>query len=99
MPLYVRAGAIVPLDPVRQYRAVCERANGLQIHTGADGEFLLYDDDGRSLGCETARMRNCMDSVRWDDSARKLTIEPDKRMKKWPGTAQVLSQARQLAAT
>jgi alpha-D-xyloside xylohydrolase len=58
----------------------------LQIYTGANGEFVLYDDDGKSLGyrdgsdAETLWIR-----FRWDDSSRKLTIEPDKRMKKWPG--------------
>ena len=87
LPLYVRAGAIVPLDPVRQYTS--QSVNGptsLRIHPGADGEFTLYDDDGQSLG-----YRNGSDDktvwirFRWDDSARKLTIEPDLRMKKWPG--------------
>ena len=87
MPLYVRAGAIVPLDPVRQYTG--QTVNGptsLQIFSGADGEFVLYDDDGHSLG-----YRNGSDAktvwirFRWDDSSRKLTIEPDKRAKQWPG--------------
>jgi alpha-glucosidase/alpha-D-xyloside xylohydrolase len=93
MPLYVRAGAIVPLDPVRQYTG--QSVNGptaLQIHTGADGEFLLYDDDGQSLGYrDGADAKTVWIRFRWDDSARKLTIEPDKRMKKWPGGARKLS--------
>jgi len=87
MPIYVRAGSIIPLDPVRQYTAqpVTEPTT-LQIYPGASGEFTLYDDDGQSLG-----YRNGSDAktiwihFRWDDNARKLTIEPDKRLKNWPG--------------
>jgi len=87
MPIYVRAGAIIPVDPVRQY--VSEPVAGpttLKIFPGADGEFTLYDDDG-----ETPRYLNGTDDktvwihFRWNDSRRRLTIEPDARMKKWPG--------------
>jgi alpha-glucosidase/alpha-D-xyloside xylohydrolase len=49
-PLYVRAGAVIPMDPVRQYTA--EKVDGpteLRVFPGADGNFLLYDDDGASF--------------------------------------------------
>jgi len=49
MPLFVRAGAIVPMGPVQQY--VDEQPNAtitLAVYTGANGNFALYDDDGRS---------------------------------------------------
>jgi alpha-glucosidase/alpha-D-xyloside xylohydrolase len=93
MPIYVRAGAVVPLDPVRQYtsQAVTEPTT-LRVHPGADGAFTLYDDDGESLG-----YRNGSDAktvwvrFRWDDAARRLTLEPDARMKKWPGGVRLYS--------
>ena len=49
MPIYVRAGAIIPFDPVRQYTAqpVTEPTT-LRVYTGADGEYTLYEDDGIS---------------------------------------------------
>lgn len=89
LPLYVRTGAIIPLDPVRQFtsQSVSE-ATTLRIHAGANGEFTLYDDDGQSLA-----YRDSNDSkatwirFRWDESSRALTIEPDKRMRKWSGGA------------
>jgi alpha-glucosidase/alpha-D-xyloside xylohydrolase len=93
MPIYVRSGAIIPLDPVRQF--VDEPASEpttLNIYPGADGEFTLYDDDGSSL-----EYRNGSDAktvwihFRWNDSARKLTIEPDARMKKRRGAPRVFS--------
>ncbi len=87
MPIYVRAGAIIPFDPVRQY--MTQPVDGptvLKIFPGANGEFTLYDDDG-----ESPRYLNGSDTntvwihFRWNDATRRLTIEPDSRMKKWPG--------------
>lgn len=47
IPLFVRAGAIIPTSPVMQYvdedpDAPCE----VRIYGGADGEFVLYNDSG-----------------------------------------------------
>jgi alpha-glucosidase (family GH31 glycosyl hydrolase) len=50
MPLYVRAGSILPLGPVKQYAD--EKVDGplsISIYPGADASFLLYEDDGRSF--------------------------------------------------
>ena len=75
MPIYVRAGAIVPVDPVRQYTAedVTEPTT-LRIYTGADGRFTLYDDDGISQ----AYLKGSGSWIRltWNDRAQRLTIEP-----------------------
>jgi len=49
MPIYVRAGAIIPFDPVRQYTS--QRADDpttRRVYGGADGEYTLYEDDGTS---------------------------------------------------
>jgi alpha-glucosidase/alpha-D-xyloside xylohydrolase len=49
-PLYVRAGAIIPMDPVRQYTSQkVDGATDLQVYPGANGSFLLYDDDGATF--------------------------------------------------
>ncbi|WP_443750312.1 TIM-barrel domain-containing protein [Asticcacaulis solisilvae] len=51
IPLFVRAGAIVPMGPVTQY--VDEKPDApltLTVYTGADGTFSLYEDDGVSNG-------------------------------------------------
>ena len=57
MPLHVRAGAILPLGPVRQY--VDEPVDGpltLVVYPGADGAFTLYEDDGRDVRLPPRRM-------------------------------------------
>ena len=45
---------------------------------------MLYDDDGQSLGYRDASdPRLILINFAWDDSARRLTLEPG--VKKWPG--------------
>lgn len=87
MPIYVRAGAIIPFDPVRQYMS--EQVDGptsLKIFPGADGEFTLYDDDGESPAyLKGTDSKTVWIRCRWNNATRRLTVEPDKRMKKWPG--------------
>jgi alpha-glucosidase/alpha-D-xyloside xylohydrolase len=93
MPIYVRAGAIIPLDPARQYTAqpVAEPTT-LRVYPGADGTFTLYDDDGQSLGYrDGSDAKTVWIRFRWDDAARRLTVEPEERMKKWPGGARVFT--------
>ncbi len=75
-PLYVRAGAILPISPVRQYTS--EPVSGpitLRIYPGADGSFTWYDDDGASYAFENGDyMRaECL----WNNAARTLTIKRD----------------------
>jgi len=93
LPLYARAGAIVPLDPVRQFTAqTVAGPTTLRVHPGANGEGILYDDDGQSLGYRNGSdPKTIWIRIRWDDSARRLTLEPDERMKKWPGGARVFT--------
>jgi alpha-glucosidase/alpha-D-xyloside xylohydrolase len=71
MPLYVRAGAILPLDPVRQYTGE-PTAEPMEIHVypGADGAFLLYEDDGRSFNYRHDEWMGV--EMTWDDRRRVL---------------------------
>ncbi len=93
LPLYAHAGAIVPLDPVRQYTSqpVAELTT-LRVYPGANGTFALYDDDGQSLSYrDGSDSKTVWIRFRWDDANRRLTLEPDERMKKWPGGVRVFS--------
>ena len=93
MPIYVRAGAIIPLDPVRQYTGEpVTDPTTLRVYDGADGDFTLYDDDGQSLGYKNGSDTNTIwIHMHWDNAARRLTLRPDKRMKRWPGGARVFA--------
>ena len=93
MPIYVRAGAIIPLDPVRQYisQSVTEPTT-LRVYPGADGEFTLYDDDGQSLDyLKDSDTKTLWLRLRWDDVTRRLTLQPDPRMKSRPGGSRTFS--------
>jgi alpha-glucosidase/alpha-D-xyloside xylohydrolase len=73
MPLYVRAGAIVPMDPVRQYTG--EPVSGpltVNVYPGADGTFELFEDDGRSFAYRSGGWMGL--SMRWSDRTRRLSV-------------------------
>jgi len=75
MPIYVRAGAIVPVDPIRQYTGQkIEEPTTLKIYRGTNGNYTLYDDDGISLSY--LKGDSVQTLIRWDDDARRLAIEP-----------------------
>jgi alpha-glucosidase (family GH31 glycosyl hydrolase) len=76
MPLYVRAGSIIPIAPLRQYTS---EAPGepviLRIYPGADGKFTWYDDDGSSFRYETGEYLRV--ECEWRDNQRLLTLTRD----------------------
>jgi len=86
MPLYVRAGTILPFAPVRQFvsQPVTEPLT-LRVYTGADGRFVLYDDDGQSLQYLSGKAEWI--SIAWADKERSLVIEREAESGlKGPGT-------------
>jgi len=75
LPIYIRAGALIPFDPIRQYTAQeVDEPTTIKIFSGADGNFTLYDDDGTTL--DYLNGEQSFTSFRWDDAAKKLTIGP-----------------------
>lgn len=75
MPIYVRAGAIIPFDPIRQYadEAVNEPTT-LRVYTGANGDFTLYEDDGISQ--DYTKGKGSWTKMSWNDKSKKLTLTP-----------------------
>jgi alpha-glucosidase/alpha-D-xyloside xylohydrolase len=75
MPIYVRAGAIVPIDPVRQYTAEpVNEPTTLRVYPGADGDFTLYADDGISQ--DYLKGKASWIHIVWNDKSRTLTLSP-----------------------
>jgi alpha-glucosidase/alpha-D-xyloside xylohydrolase len=78
MPLYVRAGAIIPFDPVRQYmEQEVEEPTTIRVFAGADGDFRWYEDDGKSQ--EYLAGQFAWTNLKWDDATKQLTITRDNR--------------------
>jgi alpha-glucosidase (family GH31 glycosyl hydrolase) len=74
MPIYVRAGSIIPFDPVRQYMSQpVSDPTTIRVYTGADGQFRWYEDDGTSQ--EYLDGKFAWTNLKWDNAAKRLTIE------------------------
>jgi alpha-D-xyloside xylohydrolase len=73
IPLFVRAGSIVPVGPDQQYIGEKPRDElTLYVYAGRSGEFSLYEDDGNSYGYERDEFSRIR--LAWDDAARTLII-------------------------
>jgi alpha-D-xyloside xylohydrolase len=73
MPLFVRAGSIVPMGPDVEYAS--EKAADpieLRVFAGANGSFVLYEDEGDNYNYEKGAHATIR--IDWDDAAKKLTI-------------------------
>lgn len=82
LPLYVRAGSIVPLGPLMQY-AMEKPADPieLRVYRGADGRFALYEDEGDNYSYEKGRHATI--PFEWNEAKQTLII--GKRSGKFPG--------------
>jgi alpha-glucosidase len=76
IPVYVRAGSILPLAPVIQHTS--ELPGGpleLQIYPGKDAAFTLVEDDGETLDYQKQKIRRT--AFVWNDATRILTWKRD----------------------
>jgi alpha-D-xyloside xylohydrolase len=82
IPLFVRAGAILPLGPELQYsdEKPADKIS-LYVYAGADGSFTLYEDEGKNNEYENGKY--AMIPMKYDDQSRTLTI--GKRIGEYPG--------------
>ncbi len=82
IPLYVKAGSIVPMGPFIQYSDE-KPADPIQlrIYTGADAEFELYEDENDSYNYEKGIYATIR--ISWNEEKQKLII--DQRKGDFPG--------------
>jgi alpha-D-xyloside xylohydrolase len=71
IPLFVRAGSILPLGTVVESTNEVQRVAKVRVYPGADGAFDLYRDDGTTYGYEKGQFE--VSHLRWDDAAQQLT--------------------------
>ncbi len=72
IPVYVRAGSIVPLGPLVQNAEVQPDMLEVRVYPGADGDFEWYSDAGDTYDYEHGSHR--IVPIHWDDAARTLTL-------------------------
>jgi alpha-D-xyloside xylohydrolase len=73
IPLYIKAGSIVPMGPYLQYAT--EKAADpieIRIYTGADAEFVLYEDENDTYNYEQGKYATI--AMNWNEAEKSLTI-------------------------
>ncbi|MEO6520298.1 MAG: TIM-barrel domain-containing protein [Mucilaginibacter sp.] len=77
IPLYVKAGSIVPWGPKVQYTTE-KKWDDLQIriYPGADAHFTLYEDENDNYNYESGKYTEVM--FHWNNESRTLTISKKK---------------------
>ena len=82
LPIYVRAGAIVPLGPEVEWSTEKQPDPiEVRVYRGANGEFTLYEDENDNYNYEKGIHATI--SFRWDEAQQVLTI--GERQGQFPG--------------
>jgi len=81
IPLFVRAGAVIPFDPLRQHTS--ERVEGpltLVVYPGADGTSDVYEDDGVSFEHKRGNYMRLV--AQWEErrGTLRLSLAPGSRL-------------------
>jgi alpha-D-xyloside xylohydrolase len=72
IPLFVRAGSMVPMGPMIQYATENIDPLEIRVYKGADASFTLYEDEGDTYNYEKGQYSTI--AFAWKDSTKELTI-------------------------
>jgi len=85
IPIFVKAGSIIPFGPAIQYTGQKQPDPiRLYVYTGRDGAFTLYEDEGTNYNYEKGVFSQI--AFEYDEQAKALTIHP--RQGQFPGMLQ-----------
>jgi alpha-D-xyloside xylohydrolase len=74
IPLFVKAGSIIPTAKLMQHtNEIPNVPYDIKVYSGADGEFILYDDDGNTYEYENGAYSRIR--ISYADCAKKITTE------------------------
>lgn len=71
IPLFVRAGSILPLGEAVESTNEVQKVAKLRVYSGADGTFAVYHDDGSTYDYEKGKFEET--HLRWNDATGKLS--------------------------
>jgi alpha-D-xyloside xylohydrolase len=81
-PLFVRAGAILPMGAaIEHVHDQPDAPYEIRVYPGADGHFTLFEDDGETYRYEAGQRATV--ALRWDD--KKHTLHIGARQGNFPG--------------
>lgn len=72
IPVYARAGAILPMGPQIQYATEKNDPIELRVYPGADGQFTLYEDENDGYGYETGKYSTI--PIVYNEATKTLTV-------------------------
>ncbi len=72
IPLFVKAGSIVPMGKAIQYSAEKSDTLEIRVYKGADGRFDLYEDEGDNYNYEKGKYS--IISFSWNEKTQSLTV-------------------------
>jgi alpha-D-xyloside xylohydrolase len=77
IPLYVKAGSIVPMGPYLQYATekVADQIE-IRVYTGANAGFVLYEDENDTYNYEQGKYSTI--SMNWNEKDKTFTINDRK---------------------
>jgi len=77
LPLYIKAGSIVPMGPYLQYATekVADPIE-LRVYTGADADFVLYEDENDTYNYTKGNYSTI--AINWNEASKTLTIKDRK---------------------
>lgn len=77
LPLYIKAGSIVPMGPYLQYATekVADPIE-LRVYTGADADFVLYEDENDTYNYQQGKFATI--AMNWNEAEKTLTIKDRK---------------------
>ena len=73
LPLFVRAGSIIPLGSEVQNAQQPQRLAAIRVYPGADGKFTLFQDDGKTYDYEKGAAQ--LTNLSWDNAVHKFKHE------------------------
>ncbi len=71
LPLFVKAGSIIPTGEQIDSTAQEQKIKSVKVYAGANADFTLYDDDGKTYGYESKQGVK-VTPLHWDDATGKL---------------------------
>ena len=81
MPLFIRAGSIIPMGPFIQYSTEQSDPLEIRIYAGTNGEFTLYEDENDNYNYQKGLYSSI--TFQWNDTLKRLTI--NERKGSFPG--------------
>jgi alpha-D-xyloside xylohydrolase len=72
IPLFIKAGSIVPMGPNIQYATQSIDPLEIRVYKGQNGSFTLYEDQGDTYNYESGQYSQI--SFTWNESTQQLTI-------------------------